>query len=71
MSHADTAPRVQINTEIVPEHLCACIGRTLFNSVRKYFEDPKVQAEFATWLENRNHGIPLMPEENPLKGGTE
>lgn len=71
MNRADTAPRVRINTEIVPEHLCALIGNAGFDGIRKFFENPNIQAKFATWLENRNHGMPLMPKEQSLKGGTE
>ena len=45
---------VAVNMDAIPEHEVDALCRTLISSVKGYFKDPAVQADFKRWQQERH-----------------
>ena len=50
---AQTAERISVDIEQVPDRVTNAMCRTIIGSVRLLFNDPAVQAEYKRWQESR------------------
>lgn len=49
----DTGTPVHINTSDIPAHVATNLAQAVFEAIHREYADPKVQADYQRWKEER------------------